>query len=230
MKILVAEDEAIIAISLCTVLTELGYTPLEPAATSTEALLTLANEKPAMAIVDIHLGDYFAGFDVAAKLQQQGIPFIFLTALFDTSTIEKARQYAPAAYLVKPFTKQNLYATIQMSVLNQIASTAVPAPRQVVIKDGNQQVSVACANIVYIQAENKYISICTTDGKKTLLRSSFQEVAEQLNMPELVQVHKSYLVNTRYITAIKYDEVLLGDAVIPVGRTYRENLKEVNKR
>jgi two-component system, LytTR family, response regulator LytT len=225
MKILIAEDEAIIAISLFTVLTELGYQPLDPAATGKEAIATIESQKPEMAVVDIHLGEYYSGFAVAEKLQQQNIPFIFLTALFDKETIEKAKTYNPAAYLVKPFSKQNLFATIEMSVLHQVHSKKIQESKNVLVKDGSQQIEIDAAAITYLEAENKYIFIHLADGKKHLVRSSFKDVMEQLNLPNLVQVHKSYVININCITAIKYDEIFLGDVSIPVGRTYREGLK-----
>jgi DNA-binding LytR/AlgR family response regulator len=226
MEILIAEDEAIIAISLYTVLAELGYQPLEPATSSAEALSVLQKQKPAMAIVDIHLGEYFSGFAVAAALQKQNIPFVFLTALFDKDTIDKAKTYNPAAYLVKPFTKQNLFATIELSVLHSTQLKEAQTTGKVYITEGNKQIEIDTASVVYLEAENKYIFIHLDTEKKLVIRSSFQEIMEQLKITTMIQVHKSYVINTRFITALKYDEVLIGGKAIPVGRTYRSNLRQ----
>jgi two-component system, LytTR family, response regulator LytT len=226
MKILIAEDEAIIAISLYQVLTDMGYLPIEPAIDSAEAIAAIKTEKPTFAIVDIHLGEYFSGFEVAAVLQKQKIPFIFLTALFDKETIEQAKVYKPAAYLVKPFTKQNLFATIEMSNLQAQDELTAQETKTIFVKDGNKTIPINTQEIIYLEAESKYIAIHTSTKRKVLIRSSFSELLQQLNFDSLVQIHKSFVVNTSCITAMKYDEIFIGDLNIPVGRAYRKNLSK----
>jgi two-component system, LytTR family, response regulator LytT len=228
MKILIAEDEAVIAISLFQVLKDLGYQPFEPTVNNEEAIETIQNQKPTFAIVDIHLGTYFSGFKVAAALQKQNIPFIFLTALFDKETIEKAKIYNPAAYLVKPFTKQNLFATIEMSLLQSQTIISQEQPQTIFIKDGKKMIPINTQEVIYLQSEGKYIAIYTIAKKKHLLRNTLSEVCQQLNIATLIQIHKSFVINTRFITAVKYDEILLGEIIIPVGRAYRKNLTTAN--
>jgi two-component system, LytTR family, response regulator LytT len=230
MRILIAEDEAVIAESLYQVLHQLEYDALEPAANSQDAINNILSEKPDMAIVDIHLAQPYAGFKVAYMLNQKDIPFIFLTALYDKDTVERAKEFNPAAYLVKPFNKENLFATIELAAsqrnINQKQSIASSDP--IFIKNGAKHVGVIPAEITYLETEGGYVklySIKNTNG--LLVRTSLKELMDELQLASLVQVHKSFVVNTNFIKAVKYDELIVNDTVIPVGRSYREELKKV---
>ncbi|MFC4263003.1 LytR/AlgR family response regulator transcription factor [Ferruginibacter yonginensis] len=229
MKVLIVEDEAIIAESLFQVLLNLGYKPYEPCSTGKEAIHFLENHQPDIAIVDIHVGASYAGFDVAAKLQQAHIPFIFLTALYDKQTLEQAQQYKPAAYLVKPFSKENLFATIELALVQQQheREQSLNPPSQIFIKNGPQSIAINPQDITHLEANNKYIEVHTSNGKKFLIRATMLEVLEQLAIPTLVQVHKSYAINTHYIKAIKYDSLLVHQVQIPIGRSFRNGLKKL---
>jgi two-component system, LytTR family, response regulator LytT len=228
MRILIAEDEAIIAESLYQVLLQLGYTPLEPAATSEEAIESMINFTPDIAVVDIHIGNHFSGFKVAGALNKKNIPFIFLTALYDKETVSMAQQFNPAAYLVKPFNKENLFATIELAVGKHMdkKKEVTVLPQMVFVKNGSQSISLPPAEITHLEAANKYVTIYLSTAKKHLVRGSLNEVTGQLQLHSLMQVHKSFVVNLQYIKAVKYDELLINGSIIPVGRTYREELKK----
>jgi DNA-binding response OmpR family regulator len=90
MKILIAEDEAYIAESIYQMLMQFGYEPLETAGNVTKAIDYIETLTPQLAIVDIHIGENYSGFTVAAALNEKNIPFIFLTALYDKETISRA--------------------------------------------------------------------------------------------------------------------------------------------
>jgi DNA-binding LytR/AlgR family response regulator len=228
MRILIAEDEAIIAESLYQVLLQLGYTPFDPAATSEEAIESMNSFTPDIAVVDIHIGEHFSGFKVAEALNKKNIPFIFLTALYDKETVSMAQVFNPAAYLVKPFNKENLFATIELAIgqHNVKKNETNVLPQQVFVKNGNQSISLSPAEITHLEAANKYVTIYLSTAKKHLVRGTLNEVTDQLPLNSLVQVHKSFVVNLQHIKALKYDELLINGSIIPVGRTYREELKK----
>jgi DNA-binding NarL/FixJ family response regulator len=91
IKILVIEDEIIIADHLCDILNELGYECFEPAINYTEAIDSLKTNQPDVAIIDIQLGGKKTGIDLAEYINENyNFPFIFLTSNSDPLTIEKA--------------------------------------------------------------------------------------------------------------------------------------------
>jgi two-component system, LytTR family, response regulator LytT len=228
MRILIAEDEAIIAESLYQVLLQLGYAPFEPAATSEEAIEYINSFMPDIAVVDIHIGEHFSGFKVAGALNKKNIPFIFLTALYDKETVSMAQQFNPAAYLVKPFNKENLFATIELAVGKHMDKKREVnlLPQLVFVKNGNQSISLPPAEITHLEAANKYVTIYLSSTKKILVRGTLNELTDQLRVISLVQVHKSFVVNLQHVKAVKYDELLINGCTVPVGRTYREELKK----
>ncbi len=226
MQILIAEDEAIIAESLYQVLLELGHQPLEPACNHTEAVEILQTASPGLAIVDIHIGEHFSGFKVAAALNKTNTPFIFLTALYDKETIDRAKEFNPAAYLVKPFNKENLFATIELAANQQQhkKSTSEKEITPVFFKDGTKTVSIVPTEIIYIKIDGKYAYLFLQQRKKYTLRISLNDLLAQLNFPSIIQVHKSFAVNIHCITQIKYAEIFAEDIIIPLGRSYRDVL------
>lgn len=85
------EDEVVIADNICMILEDLGYELLEPAINYDEALETIQNNQPDIAILDIQLGGRKDGINLAWKIKEDyDFPFIFLTSNSDTATLERA--------------------------------------------------------------------------------------------------------------------------------------------
>lgn len=118
-RILVVDDEIIIADDLAITLGKLGYDALEPALSYNEALRSLAQESVDLAILDINLSTKKSGIDVAHHIREQyDIPFIFLTSYTDTRTLELAKATMPYAYLVKPFEGPDVMMAIEIALNN----------------------------------------------------------------------------------------------------------------
>ncbi len=226
MQILIAEDEAIIAESLYQVLLDIGYKPLEPVNSFAEANDMLEKKIPDLAIVDIHIGEHFSGFKVAEVLNNFNVPFIFLTALYDKETIDRAKEFNPSAYLVKPFNKENLFATIELAANQQQLKKIIGEKNvtPVFFKDGIKTVSIVPTEIIFIKIDGKYAYLFLQQRKKYTLRISLNDILTQLNFPSLIQVHKSFAVNIHCIKQIKYAEIFVEDIIIPLGRSYRDVL------
>ena len=119
LKVLVVEDEIIIADNICRTLQSLGYEVFEPALNFSEAVASIENEKPDIAILDIHLAGAKTGIDLAKKINHSyNFPFIFLTANADVSVVNNVKKVAPQAYLIKPFSKNELYTSIEIAIHN----------------------------------------------------------------------------------------------------------------
>jgi len=129
LKIGVVEDELVITRTIVTALEELGYPHCGPAINYTEAIEMLEDEKPDLVLLDIQLAGRKDGFDVAENLNENHrLPFIFLTANSDVETIERAKKIKPHTYIVKPFTKEELYAAIEIAFNNVKARRSQTGP------------------------------------------------------------------------------------------------------
>lgn len=98
-RILVVEDESMIAMLLEDLLADLGYTVVSIAATIDAALAALEENRIDLAMVDVNLGGVMS-FPVADALKRRGIPFLFTTGYGQTGLSEP---YAAEPVLQKPF-------------------------------------------------------------------------------------------------------------------------------
>jgi putative two-component system response regulator len=116
-KIMVVEDEWIVADQLCNNLKELGYTVCSTAATGDEAIRNVGEDRPDLILMDIVLKSKMDGIEAAERITSQfDIPVIYLTAYTNQEYIERAKQTKPFGYLVKPFKQNELYANIEMAL------------------------------------------------------------------------------------------------------------------
>ena len=87
--------------------------------TEKAALEELQYNTPDIALLDINLKHGNEGIQIAEQINRlYQIPFVYLTAYSDKVTLQLAQHTEPAGYLVKPFTEKNLFATLQLALLN----------------------------------------------------------------------------------------------------------------
>ena len=205
IKILVVEDEALIAMNISTVLEKLGYYVLGPALDGEEALSIIKETNPDLVISDINLGHgKMSGIDIGTYLKDNHqVPIIYLTAYNDTSTIHKAMTTNPSAYLIKPFTEESLYASIQIAI--NYFSTVQDSnlkPEEVeedkinyfYIKLGNQFNKLVYEDISYIIFEDRYSILFDKNLKKIPIRSSLNHLEDKLRKFNFIRISKKAIV------------------------------------
>jgi len=117
IKILIVEDEKIVALDLKRRLTKLGYQITGMAASGDKALTLINQELPSIVLMDIHIQGSADGIEVAAMLQKiHSIPIIYLTAYSEEKTLARAKTTKPYGYLLKPFSDRELHIIIQVSL------------------------------------------------------------------------------------------------------------------
>jgi DNA-binding LytR/AlgR family response regulator len=230
MKIGIVEDELIIADSIVKLLQEMNYAVTEPAISYAEAVEMLEDEKPDLVLVDIQLRGKKDGIELARYINEHcGIPFIFLTANADAVTVARAKEVSPLAYLVKPFSKEDLYTSIEICLdnFNRKNAPARQKPTAPVdsffIKEGSTFHKVLLNEILYVESDHVYVNIVTTT-KKFLVRASLQDYASKLDPIRFIRVHRSYLVNLNRIEKIENEHLTLDGHQIPLSKSYREGL------
>ncbi len=115
-RILIVEDEAIVAMDLRLHLQALGYDAVGVAASPEQALELAARTRPDLALMDVSLEGGSDGISAAQEVQALGVPVVFLTAYADEGTLERAKRSRPYGYLVKPFDERALHSTIEMAL------------------------------------------------------------------------------------------------------------------
>jgi len=112
--ILVVDDDALVLEALGAGLRAAGYRVLL-ALTGKEAIETCRDQKPSLAILDIHMPD-MSGIDVAISLQEMNTPFLFLSASNDKDIVRQAVASGALGYMVKPFGAQQIVPAIEAAL------------------------------------------------------------------------------------------------------------------
>jgi signal transduction histidine kinase len=127
-RILVVEDERIIALHLRQQLTALGYDVPNAVSTGDHALHRIKEAPPDLVLMDINLKGPLDGIETAAAIPPgYHIPIIYLTAWSDDATLRRAAATNPYGYLLKPFSERELHAMIQMTLARSKTERATRA-------------------------------------------------------------------------------------------------------
>ncbi|MFZ1784017.1 MAG: response regulator transcription factor [Ferruginibacter sp.] len=119
LKILIVEDEPVIAENISIYLDNNDFEVSAIAYDSDEAMLQLKNNTPDAAILDINLESDKDGIDIAGYINREiQIPFLFLTSYSDKNTLDKAKLVKPSGYIVKPFNEKTLLASLEIAISN----------------------------------------------------------------------------------------------------------------
>jgi len=178
---------------------------IDEAGTGREAIQKIETLKPDLIFLDIQMPD-LTGFEVIEKLTHK--PNIIFTTAYEQYAI-KAFETFSIDYLLKPIKEERLQQSIyklkqfgkadspiNISGLQQIIeqfktpqkATALP------IRTGDRIVLLRFENIVYLEAQDKYVFVFTHDGQKHLTDQSLTTLCEKLP-PQFHRVHKSYIIN-----------------------------------
>src|SRR5690606_6647188 len=111
------EDESLVAEELSMRLEQLGYQVGGVVDNAADAFAYVSVVKPDLALVDIQIKGSLTGIDVARRFRQEfDVPVVFLTAHADAATLKEATAVEPFGYIVKPFDKRSLAATLETAL------------------------------------------------------------------------------------------------------------------
>jgi len=117
IKILIVEDETIVALDTKSTLLKLGYEVTDMVTNYDDTITSVRENTPSLILMDINLENSKDGIDTAKKIKEiKNIPIIYLTAFADEETINRAIQTDPVAYLMKPFNRNELKSAIMLAI------------------------------------------------------------------------------------------------------------------
>ncbi len=227
VKIAIVEDEMIIASVIQDCLQKLNYEVVNPVMSYNEAIEMLYTEQPDLVIIDIRISGSKDGIELAEYIRENySIPFIYLTANSDKETLSRAKKTTPNAYLLKPFTQNDLYAAIEIGLNNfemQKNNNAL-IPTSIIVKDGYDLINIAFSEIVYLSSADNYVKIYLKNGKSILSRSTISEMNSRLPQNQFCQISRSSIINMNFISKVEKNKVLVNDLPLPITSTYRQKL------
>ncbi|MGB8309055.1 MAG: response regulator [Methanoregula sp.] len=116
-KVLIVEDEGVVALSLQSILTKMGYTVVGNAITGDEAIALARDHHPDVILMDIHIKGSLDGIQTTEKINEfSDVPVIYLTAYADDETVSRAIKTRSHSYLVKPVNQRELYSNIEFAI------------------------------------------------------------------------------------------------------------------
>ncbi|WP_025763758.1 LytR/AlgR family response regulator transcription factor [Dyadobacter tibetensis] len=236
MNILIVEDEAVIAKHLQYTLRGFGYESIFLAGDYVQAIDILKDQIVHLALLDISLGGYRTGIDVAEYIRQNfNFPFIFLTSHEELPIVNAALNTSPNAFLNKPFKNISVYTAVSLALKNykdNIAGKNESEERNeesiviqdaLFIKEKNVFTKIFLNEILYIRSDDNYLELHTPDKKYTI-RETLKNMIQQLPDNQFFRTHKSFIVNLNAITAINYIHLMIGEIEIPITADNRSEL------
>ncbi|MGC1514525.1 MAG: response regulator [Maribacter sp.] len=241
IKILIVEDNVIIADDMQSMLEEIGYEIVDNVIVYEQAVEVLKTKQVDLVLIDIILASDKTGIDLGKHIREHyDIPFIFVTSNSDRATVENAKTVKPNGYLVKPFEQQDLYTSIEIALSNFIYgkhSEGSSSGSEDLNEDGPMSNSILkdsifvkkqhlyyriqFGDIQFIKADNVYLEVNTVD-KKFLVRSPLKDYLEKLPQNKFYRAHKSYIVNVDHIDAINSKDIMINNTLIPISKDFKE--------
>lgn len=114
-RILIVEDQFIEANNLQMILERAGHQVCTIAPSVPEAWDVIARERPTLVLIDIFLKGKLTGIDLARGLQEQNIPFVYLSANSHKTVLDEAKATQPYGFLVKPFREKDVLVTLDIA-------------------------------------------------------------------------------------------------------------------
>lgn len=232
-RILIVEDDMIIAANISLQLTKLGYEVTGIESRGEDAINHAKENHPDIILMDINLKGKIDGIETAKSIQKFfDIPLIFLTANSDEASFQKAKETHPYAFITKPFNKLNLERTIALVVekiteeyLEKKSSAAMieTLEDRIFIRSQNKLIKVMLDEILYIEAERNYCNIITLDQNFTVA-SPLNSFCEKIESKNFLRVHRSFIIKIKKLDAVGDSHVEINRKVIPISRMFKENL------
>jgi DNA-binding LytR/AlgR family response regulator len=234
-NISIVEDDFLIADFIEKSLLSFGYNVLDICNSYDNFISSIDAHLPDIVLVDIKIDGEKTGIDVGEYLRTYSdIPFVYISSLSDKKTIDAAKNTLPSAYLIKPFEEEDLYAAIEVALMNyaqrknsHIAKSAdnIVLDNAIFIKQKQAFIKVNKADILYLEAKDNYVKIYTK-SEAFLIRQTLNEIHQVLPV-YFFRVHRSFMVNLHCIEQIRYEEVVLPNNItVPVSRSIYPDLIE----
>jgi DNA-binding LytR/AlgR family response regulator len=195
-----------------------------------EAMAALHSKPVDLMFLDLNL-PRLSGFDFLKNSVNP--PKVIVTTAYPEHALE-AFDLAVVDYLVKPIgfdrfirSIDRYLATVQVG-RTDVAARPPAAPPAIqtehfFVKVGSDLRRLCLADLIYLRAEGDYVSLITTSGR-LFVAGKMSNWEERLPSSQFARVHKSYIVNLARVERISGPSIVLEEAAVPIGRSYRDRL------
>ncbi len=241
LKLLIVEDELLIAEDLRMQLTKLGYHVIGMAVSYLEAIELIMEDLPDLVLLDINIKGDKDGIELGHFLHfEVEIPFIYLTSHSDSNTLARAKETQPDAYLLKPYKKEGLYTAIEIALSNaakRFQTESLDAFKEnedegeelilkdvLFVKNEHIFIKIKLDEIKYLNSEGNNMTIFVDNKNKYIIRTSMKSMLKYIPNDVFFQTHNSYLVNLNFLEHIGSTSVTVSGEEIPLAWDKKEQL------
>jgi DNA-binding LytR/AlgR family response regulator len=235
--ILIVEDNQEFDFLLQSILQQIGFRNIHNAANYDEAMYAISKHVIDVFIIDIQLENSKNGVMIAEEIRsmEKNTPIIFITAYFTEENYEYARQTRPSCFLNKELSKLKLHQAIDLALLTQaeekysepVGSKQVNAPlvssSNLFFRIGDTYKAIPISDVAYFFADKK-LSYAKIGNRSYPTSVQLKTLEDELPKEQFIRIHKSYIVNTKYIESILPGEstIILNGETLPIGSVYRK--------
>ena len=229
IRVLIVEDEMIIAAKISMQLTGLGYEVTGILTRGEEAIKHVFENHVDILLLDIQLKGNMDGIETAVQIQKLSkVPIIYLTANADEATFDRAKMTKPAGFISKPFKQLDLQRAIELAYLRTIDTEAethdegliqehppVILSDRIFVRCRERMLKIMLSEILYIEADRNYSRIFTSQ-KEFLLSTTLKTIEEKLSNQLFVRIHRSYIVNMAHVDEVGDGQVFIEQTSIGI--------------
>jgi len=218
-----AVDDEILALDI--VQTYVERTPwlqLKGRCTTAMAAMNVLRETPVdILFLDVQLPD-LTGLEMLRALARP--PLVIFTTAYERYAVESYTLDA-VDYLVKPFSFERFLTAAQKADSVLAATVARQGhPDSLFIHTDQGDIRIPSTDVLYIKGLSEY-AIVKTLKKEYMVRESLKDIESRISRFGFLRVHKSYIVGMHHVHLVDHGVIRVGDAVIPIGKTYRDAVR-----
>jgi two-component system, LytTR family, response regulator len=161
----------------------------------------------------------FSGIQFLESLNSK--PKIIITSAYDEYAL-KGYELDVSDYLLKPFAFDRFVKSVEKIYRELTDNKLEQKPDYIFVKTEYRIEKVDLKNILYVQGMKDYLRIFTV-GKSIMTLQSFRNFIQALPEKEFIRVHNSYIVSISKIESIERNRIRIGDKIIPISDTYKDN-------
>jgi DNA-binding LytR/AlgR family response regulator len=190
-----------------------------------EALPPIQKQEVDLIFIDIEMPE-ISGLEFVKTLENA--PAIIFTTAYPQYAVEGFNLNA-VDYLLKPIGLERFKQAIQ-KVHKEISIQSGLQPIQnkfIFLKNGYKSEKIDIQDIIFIAGNKEYATYYTKSGRTYLKNERLKNLEKDYQPYGFIRIHKSYLINTRYIKKIFNNNVEIQGETIPIGRAYREQIRQL---
>lgn len=174
-------------------------------------------------VYDIYLYGFVLGIEESRSFHAASIYLIFSTIWYLTITVIF---YKGLAWYKRSEQIKELELEIQNLREKEVTLIKEGESSEMFVKSGTKKIKVDRDAITHVQGLKDY-AILFTPTEKLIVKGTLKSVEEMFPSGTLIRIHKSYLVAKKKISAISNSKITIGDLVLPIGRSYKENIGKI---